>query len=483
MLFIFNGPEFNTPVPFFDGVDIAYDAEITSSGLDLDISLPSGQYRVAAGISSATGQFYIINEVAYICSGLTTGLTKSITAGDFTGGAEMTEISGTVEYSVDSVPQSGYVLSAYVRDYGVGYYYGNRVSEVLITGTGSQSYTISVPKPDTPITLYFYIEKDGFSTPAAELSLSSGQAAATEHISLSAISLSGTVSITVGGSSPAPDSLLTVNANELINGDGHYFSEVSGNAWAMKVRDDSGTLSFSVSVWDDQQYLYGVGADSWEWTYGSSPNTGIALDEDFILVKGSFTATENGNPIKDVLVWAHPYSPLSGMSGGRSGFDWVGNICTWDYTTTAPSSSGSVEFIINIGSYEDSIKATETVSLGPTSNITIPQKVYNFTSIGGMVTDLPLEWSGGTLYVFSEPVTTFSDFYTKMPLALCSAEINSGVFSGSVLDSISSGYVVIGPPTMVSPDPINPPRYFPSPVTLGPLMPPLNFSDMTSLSY
>jgi hypothetical protein len=97
---IFDGTEFTDPVSFYDGGSYTTSKGLGSSGLDLDISLPPGQYRVYAEIYNTENQAAYINEVAYIYSNLTTPLERVIEADDFT---DMTTISGTVWYAENDV--------------------------------------------------------------------------------------------------------------------------------------------------------------------------------------------------------------------------------------------------------------------------------------------------------------------------------------------------------------------------------------------
>jgi hypothetical protein len=205
----------------------------------------------------------------------------------------------------------------------------------------------------------------------------------------------------------------------------------------------------------------------WIWTSGS-PTTNIPLTGSFVLVKGSFTATVNGNPLSNVPVLGSAFKESSLNSGefnagllGSWYYEWAGTTCTWTFNMEALASPAQVRFSAEIGGYP----VTETVTLGA-SNITIPFRGYTFTAspIAGMVTIGGTPLAGGTLMVFSQPVTTFSDLNSNQP-PLSSAQITNGSFSGYVPDGLSSGYVVIDSSPMASPLPDSL-RYSPSPVAL-----------------
>jgi hypothetical protein len=460
-LYIFTGTNFDIPVNFNGGSDVE---NFGSGGLITNITLAAGQYRVAVYISNTKGQFYMINEVAYICRGLTTGLTRSITSGDFSGGAGTTEISGTVQYSDNSTPQSGYTVKVFGGHEGIMW----SLDEVSIDSTGSQPYTLSIPRPDKEVTLSFEVEKDGYSIHAGDLVLSSGQTAATKDISLNVITLSGTVGVTIGGS--PPDSVGVYAHTE--GGGFPYFAVVNSGNWTMKVPSDATYLFFSAEVRYGEQWA-SLTDISWEWTSGSSTND-INLTGAFVRVSGSFSATENEIPISNENVQIFIFGPVSYWS---SWYEWAGTTCNWIVNAKAPSPQTVVNFNITIGSgiIAGGNTVTEPVTLG-TSNITIPHRTYTFntSAIAGTVANL----SGGLLVIFATPVTTHNDFLGQWPQRLGSAEITSGGFSGSVPSGFSSGYVVIDSSPDGNADGMS---YSPSPVPLNTSMN-LNFSTMTPVT-
>ncbi|MDR0624338.1 MAG: hypothetical protein LBG10_07900 [Treponema sp.] len=380
---IYNGTDFNDLVTFYNGSYDTTNAYIDSSGLDMDISLPAGQYRVWAYIYNNEGQAAHINEVAYIYSNLTTGLVQVIGAGDFT---DITTISGTVQYQENGMDQYNYLLGVFMNPDGTG----NYLNGTDIYYTGAQSYTLSVPRPDKNVTLYLYIYKNGNWFYADSLNLTSGQPTATKNILLnrSTITLSGSVSITVGG-----NTLDYVHVYADTEGGGSSYDAAVENdgTWTMTIPDDfSGTLRFSISTWDSSGLGYSA-SNVGSWTPGSS-TTGINLTASLVVISGSFTATENGNPLSGGYVYVSAYKETVTGSGnfdvyveGQSNDDWAGGTCTWTFTTAALSPAADVQIRINnIGNNQNT--ATETITLG-TSNVTIPLRAYTFSSItlGGSI--------------------------------------------------------------------------------------------------
>jgi hypothetical protein len=376
-LSISSGPDFNQQVTFNNGSGDSSDAYIAPSGLDLDISLPAGQYRVTAYIYNNENQRAYINEVAYIYSNLTTDLVELIKAGDF---VDITTISGTVQYQENSVDQGGYTLEVYTNPDGTG----NVLGYTYISSSGVQPYTLHVPRPNKDVTLYFHINKNGRSY-ASNLPLNTGQPAATKDIFLnrSIITLSGSVLLTLDGN-PLTNLFVTAYPE---GGSYAYDATVSNGSWTMVIPSDfSGILRFNIGASDSSGQWY-YAEDVGSWTAGSS-TTGINLSAALVSVSGSFVATENGNPIRGEYVNISAYVEGTSSPGvpeppvfplqGQSSHNWIGTTCNWTYVTAAFSPTVQAQFRITIGN-NNLTTATETITLG-TSSVTIAPATYTFSS-------------------------------------------------------------------------------------------------------
>jgi hypothetical protein len=134
------------------------------------------------------------------------------------------------------------------------------------------------------------------------------------------------------------------------------------------------------------------------WTSGSS--THIDLDISFVTVSGSFTATENMNPIIGEYVYISAYREGNSGQGdynvflqGVLNYTWNGNICNWTLDTTGFSTPTRVRLQIWIGGNT----VTEDITLGTTDE-TVPLKNYTFTTI-------TLSGTIGTVTVNGQPPT------------------------------------------------------------------------------
>jgi hypothetical protein len=370
-LSIYNGADFADSVylPYY-GADVNFEV----NGLDLDISLPPGEYRVYAEIHSKEGQWAYINEVAWIYSKLTTSLNQVFGPGDF---ADTTLISGTIQYVENGVDQEIYQLALFTNPDGIG----NPLGEAWVDVAGEQSYTLHIPRPDKNVTLYFYIYKDGnrFSADSS-ISLGAEQAAATKDISVnrSTITLSGSVAVTVSGNTP--DFVRDISAYPE-GGGALLWATISGDTWTISgIPDDfSGTLSLRVyAEYGGRTYDAAVGS----WTPGDATDN-IVLTASFITVSGSFTATENSAPISDVNVYIYADResiPGSGefneYLGGSFNYYWSGNTCYWTFGTVGFSPSAQIQLRIGIGNNS----VTEIVTVG-TTDVPILPATYDFSSL------------------------------------------------------------------------------------------------------
>ena len=371
-LSIYNGHNFDDPVDFYNGEFSDSSAYIKSSGLDLDIPLSPGQYRVAAYLYNHEGQQAYINEVAYIYSNLTTELVDVVGADDF---IDVTRITGTVQYRENGADQSGYTLAVYANPEGTG----NSLASTYIYDSGSQSYTLYVPRPDKEVTLYFYISNNSWFH-ADDITLTANQASAEKNISVdrSTITLSGTISVTLSDTTLSSVYLYGYPAE---GGGSSYDATVEGGTWTMAgiPSDFSGVLNFQCGFEYNGQWYWVNNVGSW--TSGSS-TTGIDLSPSLVIVSGSFTAAENGSPLSDGYVGISPYREESPGSGnfyvylaGYFNYSWTGGTCTWTYVTAALSPEAQVELRITIGSNND---VTESITLG-TTDVNIPPRAYTFT--------------------------------------------------------------------------------------------------------
>ncbi|MDR0597986.1 MAG: hypothetical protein LBG14_05705 [Treponema sp.] len=421
-LYIYKGTNFNDPVEFSDGVSNVTAVPFSSGGLDMDISLPAGQYRVAAHIYNNEGQGMYINEVAYIYSNLTTGLDRVISADDF---IDVTTISGTVQYQENGVDQSGYSLNIFTNSQGTGMPLGG----MHISDAGVQPYTIRIPRPDKDVPLYFYISK-GLLVYADSLDLAGGQQTAEKNIFVnrSVITLSGSIgTVTVNGQ-PPEDFWVYARTS-----DGYtYLTSMSAGTWQINIPGDvTGTFAIGVSV----QYAGGFHEkDIAAWTSGS-PTAGIPLGDvafGFITLNGTIgMVTVNGQPPEDFWVYARTLDG-SGYQGSMSAGTWQVNI------------PGDVAGTLIIGvdaryAGEQCIKDLAVWNSGSaTTGFNLGNVSITISSISGTVTTngtSPL--ARGWLYVVSQP-------NSQAPLGC--AEIINGSFSGHYDDisgSVTSGYVVI----------------------------------------
>jgi hypothetical protein len=304
-LYIYNGPDYNNQVTFYNGSSYVPGMSFGSGGLTLNISLPAGQYRVLASITNNDNQIVYINEVAYIYSNLTTDLDRVMATTDF---SEMTAISGTVRYMENDVDQDGYGLAIYMNPEGHSDYF-NLANGIMIYSPGNQPYEFRIPRPDKPLTLYFFINKYGAGWPVGSITLTAEQVSATKDISLnrSTITLSGTVAVTVGGS---PVSYINLSASAYSEGEGtySYYNIENSGSWSISglPSDFSGTVHFEIVTTHDESG-YSTEID-YPWTSGS-PTTGINLGNiDFtpdIILSGTIgTVTMNGSTAYYVDIYA-----------------------------------------------------------------------------------------------------------------------------------------------------------------------------------
>jgi hypothetical protein len=440
---IFGGTNFNAPVTFYNGLSDDTAVQISPGGLDLDISLPAGQYRVMVHIENNEGQAAWINEVAYIYSNLETPLVEFIEADDF---IDLTTISGTIWYQENGVDQSGYQLRVFMNPEGRGGF----LSDTHISGVGIQPYSLHVPRPEKNVTLYFHIYKNGIFLTKESLTLIAGQSTATKDIvfNSSAIILSGTISLTVGGNPITVASLYAPYGDSEIGRS--YSATVSGNAWTMSIPSNfSGTLYFGLNgKYDGQWYSDSAG----HWTSGSS-TSGIDLSVSLITLSGTIgTVTVDGNAPSYVRVY---YDNIFSY-GTVFNHSWQ-IIVRDDFTVVI---GVDVEYN-NIWHQRDITtwnpgSATNDIDLGDVAFIQISGTV----TIDG-TTPLSQGWWG----VYEQPPG-----YVALG-ALYSFQIgDDGSFSGYIA-GIASGYVVIS-------NTIDKRYITPSPVTLGSSMS-FNLSAMT----
>ncbi|MDR2375300.1 MAG: hypothetical protein LBD96_02560 [Treponema sp.] len=267
---IYEGPDFNDPVEFFDGSSDVSSAGISSTGLDLDISLPAGQYRVAVAIYNSEGQGTFINEISYIYENLATELVQVIWADNF---ADLTTISGTVRFKLNGTDQSWYQVAVYTNAEGTGFH----LSSSYISAPGSQPCTLKVPRPDKNVTLYFSIS-GGFGRAAAgSLDLGPGDVLVTKDIDLNheTFTLGGTIG-TVSLNNKAPDNV-GIYAYPPEGTVQQYGGIISGNTWTIDniPLDVTGTIAIEIEMHD---YSNGISLRKIvkTWTPGSS-RTGISL--------------------------------------------------------------------------------------------------------------------------------------------------------------------------------------------------------------
>jgi hypothetical protein len=327
-LSIYGGPDFNDPVTFDDGLPPdATSASINSTGLDLDISLPAGQYRIAVSIYNSENQWVGINEVAYIYSNLTTELTETVRAADFMA---VTTISGTVQYQEDGQDQSWYSLAVSANPVKPD----NLLDQTYISSTGAEPYSLRVPQPDKAVTLYFYINSNTFGwIPAGEsLTLTPNQSAATKDISLNytTATLSGAIgTVTMNGKTP---DFVNIYAN---TDNGSYPGVISGGNWQIIIPGSfTGELVISVMA-----VYNGIGSskDVYTWTSGSPTTINLGnVNIVYAILSGSIgTVKVNGNDPDYVSVYARTsdgswyYGDMvSGNTWAISGFpdDFTGKL-------------------------------------------------------------------------------------------------------------------------------------------------------------
>jgi hypothetical protein len=308
---IYNGQDFNSPVTFYDGSNNTTSASISSAGPGLDISLPAGQYRVAARISNGNNQWVYINEIAYIYNNLTTELVKVVGSADF---IDITTISGTVSYKENNIDKSGYSLSVSTNQAGTGMSLGN----TYISNSGAQPYSFQIPRPDKTVTLYFFIGQ--FYT-GESITLSAGEISAAKNIAVdrSTITLSGTIGpVTVNGA-PLDSIYITAHTSDYST---NIQGSISDNAWEIGgiPTGFTGTLTIEVRVSHNGS---GYSKDVITWT-SDSPTSGISLgDVAFITLSGTIgTVTVNGQLSVPNRVSAHTSDYSTFRDGSISGGAW-----------------------------------------------------------------------------------------------------------------------------------------------------------------
>jgi hypothetical protein len=423
-LYIYDGAYFEDSIYFYNGSSNVSYMHFDSTGLTLDIPLSPGQYRICAEIFNNEDQKAYINEVAYIYSNLTTNLNRVIGAAAF---SDMTTISGTVRYMENGIDQNPYDFLVYA-DFERS---GNSLDGTGIWFSGEESYTLHIPRPDKNVTLYFFVYKNTWIL-ADTISLVAEQVSATKNISVnhSSITLSGTATVTVDGNAP---SHMTVYA--FPEGGGSAFnSMISGDTWTMGgiPTDFSGTLNLYISAEYGGQFYAGVKVGSW--TPGAS-TTGIALSAPFITVTGSFTATENSNPISGVFVYIEAYRESVPGSGsfnehlGVTSGSWNETTCDWSFNTLGLSPAAQVQFNISMGDN----RTTETITLG-TSSVSIPLKTYAFTSLtlGGTIGTVTVNGdTPSAVYIYAR--TPSGDMYWISPDSGGNWQVSlPGDFSGTL---------------------------------------------------
>jgi hypothetical protein len=389
-LSIYGGPDFDVPVSFEEASDQNY-ADFSSSGVDLDISLPAGQYRVAAQIDNTEGQRAYINEVAYIYNYLTTRLEKLVEAADF---IDVAAISGTVRYQENNLDQDGYLLAVYANPEGTGFF----LDEIYIPGAGSQPYTLRVPVPDKDVTLYFYILRDNRFYAAGSLDLADGQRTATKEITATytTITLSGGIgTVTVNGETPKYVGIYAYDPGfpEVKTGRppnlSRYGGSVDGDSWEISgiPGNFTGTLTIGVEVAYNGRLLQ---RDITTWKSGS-PTTDIGLGNvvfDFITLSGSIgTVTVNGEPQKDVDIYARASKDT--YWGSTDGDSWEISGIPSDFT-------GTLTISVEVN-YNDSWlqKDIATWTSGSSFTINLEGAAFSVITLSGSI---------GTVTVNGEPL-------------------------------------------------------------------------------
>jgi hypothetical protein len=431
-LYIYEGTEFIDPVYFDNGSYSNTYADFPSSGLTLDIPLPSGQYRIFVEIRNNEGHRAFINEVAYIYSNLTTPLDRVMEAGDF---VDTATISGTVQYVENGVDQNNYTFAVFANSEGTGDY----LDSVFIYSIGEELYTLHIPRPDKTVTLYFFINKDTNWFFADSFTFTAGQASVTKNISVnrSAITLGGSVAVTVNGNEPSYVGVYAYSEG----GGSPIWATVSDGTWTISgIPDDfSGTLKLRIYAAQDEQSYE---ADTGSWTPGEATDN-IPLTASFITVSGSFTATENSIPISNVYVYINAYRESVPGSGkyeyleGNSNYNWNGTTCYWTFGTVGLSLEVQVQINIDIGGN----MATETVTVG-TVDVTIPPTTYAFTSITLSGTIGTVTINGQTPdYVSVYARTSDNDYYWSSVYDDGNWEIPlPDGFLGTVVIMVQAGY-------------------------------------------
>jgi hypothetical protein len=368
---IYKGADFNEEVTF-SGYNFSNSKKVSfnSSGLDDDISLPAGQYRVAAEIFNKEGQRSYLNEVAYIYSNLTTKFVVDVGDLQF---ADVTVISGKVLYRENTVAQSGYTLEIYTNSGGSG----SSLASITISSSGEQQYTLTIPRPDKDVSLYFFItnsKKNRFS--ADSIKLNAGQKSAGKDISLKSaiITLSGTIgAVKVGKEDDADNAVNAEDVSVYAYYDGYenlYKGTVTDGTWKIE--------NIPIPTGFTGAFDIGVSAKN-----GSSKD----------VRKWGYSPTTTGIPLGTVFLT--PITPTKSLSG-KIGTVTVAGGGTPDVGVYAYSSDDSYEVSINDDddTWQASIPEdfTGTITIGVSANyegLTGRKDVEKWTS-GSTATDISL---------------------------------------------------------------------------------------------
>jgi hypothetical protein len=215
----------------YDYTSVLSSSSVFTFNTGLTEPVPPGQYLMQLYLSPSPGNslWGSVNkmEIVHIYSNLETRAVYDISADDF-GAA--TTISGSIDYSENGVPQSGYALYVYPGD-------GDPAStnSLDVTTVYDSSYSLSIPRPDEDITVRFYVYSNGVYRLVDSLAVPAGSAARTQNLSrdLSTVTLSGTVATT--GGSTGQFEITAYSDLERTQSLGYYYipNSASDNTWSI----------------------------------------------------------------------------------------------------------------------------------------------------------------------------------------------------------------------------------------------------------
>jgi hypothetical protein len=236
-------------IPYHDLLGVSSPLVIGSEQT-ISSSAPSGEYILSIWLRDTNGVQKTVTEVVYVYDGLTTKCELSVAAADF---GDFTQISGTATYT-ENGSQSNFIVIA-STDSG----YTNTSGAMIANARESSGlYSLSIPRPVTAITVYFFVTKSWNDPvrPAGSTVILANATSENYHFSctITTVNISGTLTAAnfVGGGYATLKAYTDIERQNLA---GYSFlsSFANGsNSWDIDLAQPyTGPVYFTLEVFDN----------------------------------------------------------------------------------------------------------------------------------------------------------------------------------------------------------------------------------------